>query len=311
MDKPIESKKTPEELTLAGPPVPRSPLDVVAFVRGNFAREPGLFTVGLAGMVIALLSLIAVTVRGSFIPPEGKMLDAATFTFGVGLFTLTIALLLPLAGYSQSARRRWRRAFYVFVVYGLVLEPLQAFRGLDPRFTEVGEPVDIVAGIVFGVTAALNTILFLILGIRFFRANVLHDRARVRLGIRYGVAAVMLSFGVGIAMSLMAGRETGDGGNLLVVHALGVHGIQFVPLVAFLLAWADTAPRATTCLHAAGIGWLLACTAALAQAVVGRSPLEMSIFTGLMVAGLAAWAAALGYSLLSWRRVAPGLAPPA
>jgi hypothetical protein len=92
---------------------------------------------------------------------------------------------------------------------------------------------------------------------------------------------------------------------------LGVHGIQFVPLVAFLLAWAGTGPRASTYLHAAGIGWLLACTAALAQAVVGRPPLEMSIFMGLMVAGLAAWAAALGYSLLSWRRVALGLAPPA
>jgi hypothetical protein len=310
MEKPIESEATHEEFTLFGPTMPRSAKDVADFARGAFVREPGLFTVGLAGMVIALLSLIAVAVRGSFIPPEGKMLDAVTFTFGVGLFTLTIALLLPLAGYSQSARRRWRRAYYVFAVYGLVLEPLQAFRGLDPRFSEVGGSVDIVAGIVFGVTALFNTVLFVILGVRFFRADVLHDLTSLRLGIRYGAAAVMLSFGVGIVMSLTAGREMGDDGNLLVAHALGVHGIQFVPVVASLLVWAGTAQRATTYLHAAGIGWLLACTAALAQALVGRPPLKLSIFTGLMVAGLAVWGAALGYSLLSLRQVALRRTPP-
>jgi hypothetical protein len=87
----------------------RSVADVVAFARVAFAREPGLVAVGVAGLVIALLCLITVAVRGSFIPPEGKMLDAVTFSFGVGLFTLTVALLLPLAGYSLVARRRWRR----------------------------------------------------------------------------------------------------------------------------------------------------------------------------------------------------------
>jgi hypothetical protein len=104
-------------------------------------------------MVVAVVCFVGVMVRGRYIPPEGKLLDAATFCFGVGVFTLTVAVLLPLASFSAAAHRRWRRAFYVFAVYGLVLESLQAFRGPDPRFTEEGSQRDVIAGIIFGLTA--------------------------------------------------------------------------------------------------------------------------------------------------------------
>ena len=122
-----------------GPHVPRSVV------------SRACFAAGVAGAASAGACLIAVAVRGRFIPPEGKMLDAATFCFGVGAFTLTVALPLPFSCYSPPARRRWRRALQGFAVYGLVLEPLQAFRGLDPRFTEEGDGVDVVAGVVFGL----------------------------------------------------------------------------------------------------------------------------------------------------------------
>jgi hypothetical protein len=241
-------------------------------------------------------------VRGRFIAPEGKLLDAATFCFGVGVFTLTVALLLPLAGFSPVGRRRWRRAFYVFVVYGLVLESLQAFRGLDPRFTEEGSAIDAIAGGVFGLTALSNTILFVVLGLRFFRTDVLTERPALRLGVRYGVAAVGISFAVGIVMSLNSGRHLGDDGNLLLAHGLGVHGIQTIPIVALLVAAAGTV--APTWLHAVGAGWLAACAAALLQALVGQPPLGASVLTVVIVAGLTLWAAGASHALLTWRRPA-------
>jgi hypothetical protein len=281
--------------------------NVVGATRAAWAREPGLFVIGAAGVVLALVCLVGVAVRGRFIPPEGKMLDAATFSFGVGIFTLTVALLLPLAGYAPTTRRRWRRAYYVFAVYGLVLEPLQAFRGLDPRFTEEGGPIDVVAGIIFGVTALLNTILFVLLGRRFFRADVLPDRPTLRLGIRYGVIAVWLSFAVGIVMSVNNGRHVGDAGNLLLSHALGVHGIQTLPVVALVMTWAAAAPTATSWVragwvHAAGVGWFAACTAALVQAVLGRAPLEPSVLTLVIVVGLTVWVLSAGGALIAWHQ---------
>ena len=178
--------------------------------RAAAAREPGLCR-GRRRRAGArhVACLVGVAVEGATIPPEGKLLDAATFCFGVGVFTVTIALLLPLAGYSPAARRRWRRAFYVFAVYGLVLESVQAFRGIDPRFTEAGSGLDVVAGVVFGITAALNVVLFVVLGVRFFRSDVLADRPVLRLGIRYGVVAVAISFAVGVVMSVNSGRDIG------------------------------------------------------------------------------------------------------
>jgi hypothetical protein len=286
----------------------------VASGRAAVSREPGLFAVGAAGLVLALVCLVGVAVRGRTVAPEGKLLDAATFCFGVGVFTLTVLLLLPLAGFSPTGRIRWRRAFYVFTVYGLTLESIQAFRGLDPRFTEEGEPIDEIAGAIFGLTAALNTVLFVILGLRFFRSDVLADRPVLRLGIRYGVAAVWLSFAVGIVMSFNSGRDIGEDGNLLLSHALGVHGLEAIPVVALLVAAAHTTPPATTWLHVAGIGWLAACTAALVQALLGDPPLETSLLTTLIVAGLALWAAGASQTLLTWRRTAhitpPSASPP-
>ncbi len=279
--------------------------------RVTVRREPGLTLVGAAGVVLALVCLVAVAVRGRYIPPEGKMLDAAIFCFGVGVFTLTVMLMLPLAGYTPTHRRRWRRSFYVFAVYGLAVESIQAFRGLDPRFTEEGSQLDVIAGIIFGVTAGLNTVLFVFLGLRFFRSDVLADRPVLRLGIRYGVAAVWISFAVGIVMSVNSGRDIGDEGNLLLSHGLGVHGIQAIPVVALLVAAAPTTPPATSWLHAAGIGWLVACTAALVQALVGDPPLEASILTTVIVAGLAVWAAGASQTLLTWRRTAHTTPPAA
>ena len=280
--------------------------DMARQARAALGQERGLFVVGVTGLVIAALCLVAVGVRGSFIPPEGKMLDAATFTFGVGLFALTIALLLPLAGYTETARRRWRRLFYVFAVYGLVLEPLQAFRGLDPRFTEAGGALDVIAGIIFGLTAGLFTVLLVILGLRFFRGDVLADRPTLRAGIRYGMVAVWLSFGVGLVMSVAGGRAIGEAGDLMPTHALGVHGIQALPIVALLLGWAGTGGRVHTWIQAAGIGWLAATTATLVQALLGRPPLDPTPLLVVMGVGLAVWTIAAGYAFAAaWRRLVP------
>ena len=284
---------------------PRSAADVAAWFRASFALEPGLFIAGVIGLAIALLCLIAVAARGTFIPPEGKMLDAATFSFGVGLFILTIARRLPLAGFSPAARRRWRRLSYSFWVFGFVLEPIQAFRGIDPRFTEAGSAMDAALGVTFGATAGLIVVLFVIFVGRFFRNDVLKEHPALRLGIRYGVVAVAISFGIGILMSVIGGRTTGDDGDLLLAHALGVHGIQAVPVIALLFAWAGSAPRKTTWLHLAGIAWLVAVTAALVQALVGRPPLEMSLLSALIAAGVVVWAGAGAYAFLSWRRPIP------
>jgi hypothetical protein len=233
-----------------------------------------LLVLGAVGLIVAVVCFVAVLARGRYNPPEGKMWEATTFSFGVAVFTLSVAFLLPLAGYSPAGRRRWRSAYFVFVVYGYLLEPIQAWRGLDPRFTEAGRELDLVLGIGFAATALLNTALFLVLGFRLFSSGVLTERPVVRLGIRYGVASVMLSFAVGAVMIANHGRMVGGGGNLMPAHGLGVHGLQAVPLVALGLAWAGMERGPDGLIHAAGIGWLTAGFGALGQALSGARPMN-------------------------------------
>ena len=284
--------ETTRDTTTAG--APRS--NVATFTRTAVAREPGLVAVGVGGLLLAVVCMIGVAFRGRHIPPEGKLLDAATFTFGVGVYTLTVALLLPVAGYSATARRRWRRAYYVFAVYGLLLEAVQAFRGIDPRFTEEGETIDSITGAVFGVTAGITLVLFVLLGMQFFRRGVLDDQPVLRLGVRYGVIAVAISFGVGVVMSVTGGREIGAEGNLLLSHGLGVHGLQTLPLVALVVS-ASALTRRHRWVHVAGVAWLAACLAALLQAGLGEPPLQASALSAAIVAGLVAWAAVAAYAV--------------
>ena len=105
-------------------------------------------------------------------------------------------------------------------------------------------------------------------------------------------------------MSVNSGRHIGEDGNLLLSHGLGVHGIQTIPMVALLVAAAGTTPPATRWLHIAGVGWLAACTAALVQALLGHPPLQASLLTIMIVAGLTLWAAGASHTLLTWRRTA-------
>lgn len=274
----------------------------VAAARRVAGREPVLTAVAVLAAAVALVCFVGVAVKGTHVPPEGKMADAVTFCAGVAVFTLTMAWLLPLAGYSPAARRRWRCGYCLFAVYGVLVESVQAFRGRDPRFSEVGGAVDSVTGIVFGTTALVLTVLFFVLGMRFFRQDVLANRPIVRAGIRFGVVSVNLSFAVGVLMSVTNGSTIGDGGDVLLAHALSIHGIQTIPAVAVPASASSPAASRAPVVHAAGTGWLVACVATLCQALRARPPFEWSLLNVVAVAGLAVWAASAATALLRWQR---------
>jgi hypothetical protein len=265
-------------------------------------REPVLTAVAVLAATVAIVCVGGLAVIGTHVPPEGKMTEAVTFCFGVAVFTLTMAWLLPLTEYSLAARRRWRYGYCLFAVYGVLVESVQAFRGRDPRFSEVGGAVDSLTGSVFGVTALVLTVLFVVLGMRFFRRDVLAHRPIVRAGIRFGVVSVNLSFAVGVLMSVTQGSTIGDGGDLLIAHALSIHGIQAIPAVAVAASSSNPAASRSPIVRAAGAGWLITCVATLCHALVARPPLELSLLNVVAVAGLVVWAASAATASQRWRR---------
>lgn len=261
---------------------------------------------GFAGIVLGLFCIGVQLVRGPVIPPEGELHKAITFNIAVGIYLITIAFLVPEAGFSEKARRRWIAWTIGIFVYSYSLETIQTLRGLDPRFTRVGSPADQIAGGLFALVAIGMIVTFVILAKGFFRRDRRDAQSAELLAIKYGIVATMAAFAAGLWMSALAGRHTGAAGNILPLHALGFHGLQAIPVIALLLAWSGAGSRDTRkWVHATGIAWLAACAAVAWQTFIGRSVLEATPATIASVFLLAVWAAVAVFSFWRWARVTP------
>ena len=140
----------------------------------------------------------------------------------------------------------------------------------------------------------------LVLVVKYFRAPA----GPITVAVRYGGAASIMAFGVGIWMSVVTqGRHVADAGNLLVVHATGFHGLQVVPMIALLLQWAETrASLARWRVHVAGVTWLGACLAITWQSGSGRSVVELSPATAVTALCLLAFSVTGVLAARSWLR---------
>ena len=267
---------------------------IVTALRTQFAQWPALTLSGLIGLALAVMCLGAALIRGAEIGPEGDLFDTATFDGALGFFVLTLAILASGVPWRSRGRRVWTGLLVGFTLSAYTIETLQAFRGLDPRFSQVAGSVDQAAGGIFFLVALAILLCFTILAVKYFRAPA----TPLTVGVRYGVLASWVAFGVGIWMSLVTrGRIVPEAGNLLVVHALGFHGLQTVPAVALLLKWADTPLSiARRRVHLAGLAWLAACLAVAWQSGTGRPIATLSLATAgaalcLLVFGLAVFLA--------------------
>jgi hypothetical protein len=257
-----------------------------------WSRAPVLAAVGALGVVVAAGMALAALVRGNAVGPEGNLFETATFDVALGIYVLTLAALSPLAAFTPRGRRTWIALFSTLVLVAYAIETVQAFRGLDPRFSAVAGPIDQAVGSFFLLVAQGVMICAFVVFWKFFSPATAHLPHALRLAVRYGALASVVAFGIGDVMSVVGGRTLGDAGNLLPLHAAGFHGVQAVPLVALLLVWAqapaDTARRST---HLAGGAWLLACIAIAAQSLGGRALLGVAPATVLAAAALSGWAA--------------------
>lgn len=277
---------------------------VPAMLLSLLRRERVLTGCALLAFALAGVCAAAAAVRGSWsVPPEGRLLDAFKFEAGVGIYFLTLTLLLPLSGMGSLARMRWVRWSAVIAVYFVSIEAVQALRGLDPRFTTAGNTLDQAAGAVFGVTALLLIVLFAVLARRFFRSDVLVDHQPLRAAVRYGIAATFFAFGSGLLMTVLRTRIVAETGNLMPLHAAGFHGIQAIPLVA-LLVGASALDGATQMrvTHAAGVAWLLLCASLLLQAVLGEQLFSVTPAGAGTTIAFLAWAACFGVAARAFRR---------
>jgi len=266
-----------------------------------------LFWVGIAGIALSAICTAIAAIHGGFaIGREGDLTKAITFDGAVGFYLLTLGFFVPLAHFTPRGLRRWLNWTIGLVTYAYGAETLQTLRGLDPRFTKVGTPLDRISGGVFFAVALGVLTLFLILAVKLLRRDPHGRDGMIILAIRYGIAAAMIAFAAGVWMSIIAGRKFGAQGNILPLHAIGFHGLQAVPIVAWFLSRSQLSDHdARRWVHLAGICWMAACLAIAWQTAAGAPVTEFSFAMAFAAAFVLVWAAGALRALLAWMQSRP------
>lgn len=268
----------------------------------TFREERGVTITTLAGIALGGIAFIVAGVHGPSIAPEGDLMKPATFDVAVGLFVLSLVPWLPVSGFSEAARQRWRRWMVGLLIYAFGIETIQQFRGIDPRFSQAEPGSQIFGAIFFAVALGILT-LSVALSARAFEARTEGRGGLLVVAARWAGASMLVGFLAGFWLSANQGRFVGEAGNLLPLHAAGFHAVQAVPLVALMLAWsAMRVEIARRWVHTAGAAWTAACIAMWSQTALGRPVTDLGTVAGIAaVALLGIWTLAALRALIAWR----------
>jgi hypothetical protein len=270
---------------------------------GVFRREWALTASALLSILLGMGCAAAIAIRGGeAVGAEGHLQKAMSFDVALGIYLLTLVMLMPLARFSPRGGTAWRAWHVGLVLYALGMENVQIARGIDPRFTKVGSVTDQILGGFFFLAAVGMIVLFAILAWKILARRMDGADGLLLLSLRYAGAATLGAFAAGMWMSAVNGSRVGQA-SILPLHAVGFHGLQALPLVAILLAWAGVAPmRARPWIHAAGCAWLAACAGVAWQTAQGRAALEPSLANGIAAGALLAWTVVATLALRAWLR---------
>jgi hypothetical protein len=257
-----------------------------------FAGEKMLVILSLLGFALAAGIALYIGMYGSIILPEGNVERAFSFNAAIAVFILSIAAILPVSGLRPRKRARIRWVFIPTTLYAYGIETIQHFRGINPRFTRTGSVTDMIAGSLFGIDSLLIVIVTALLAISFFHKRQSNERPLLVLGIRYAFLSTMIAFAAGIWMIVLQSRYTGPSGNLIVLHGLGFHALQALPLLGWLPERRNTdVKRARWLIHTGSIAWMISIILIGLQTALGRTAFELTALPLLACAILLVWLA--------------------
>lgn len=113
----------------------------------------------------------------------------------------------------------------------------------------------------------------------------------------------MALVGIGTATLAASGHASttiGGAGNVKLTHAIALHGMQVLPVIAVLLAAVPDAAVRCAAMRRAAVGYALLLAWAVWQAVAGRAPEMLTLPSGLLLL--------TGGALLAWPVVRSALA---
>ncbi len=277
----------------------------LSYWRHSSRMQQVLFASGSALFVSMLVHGAALAATGGSVHGPTSFRKAMTFAEAGWLLCWSVGWLLPLI-----TMRRWERGFVAFgaLLFGVgetILMSTQVWRGV-PSHYNLTTTFDAVWFGATGVIAVIFTCAMIVLLRAALRERqlapslLLSIRAGTLLilwGLLIGFVMIMNSSGVwqGMAHLLetrfdMQVREGEVGGDLVLLHAIGVHGLNLVPLAAWLLTYSRLSERARTIITALVTANIVVIGVVLSVQVFSAAPisgLALIQLAALLVCGLA------------------------
>ncbi|MED4750718.1 hypothetical protein [Brevibacillus choshinensis] len=249
-----------------------------------FEGEKWLVRTGLLGFLLAAICGVWVLMHGGPVSPDGDVMKAVSFNAALGIFLLSTAAIMPFTALGKISRSIFRWSYILLALYSYGAETVQNFRGINPRFVKGGTPFDELVGDVFAFVALFLVLFYLFAAVQFFRSKAYQLRPELVLGIRYAMIAIMLSFAAGIWISVNHGRFVGQYGNIIWLHGLGFHALQFVPFIAWLSERSSFRVVARKrMIHLTGISYMIGLVGIGSLTFLGSPILEWSVLSLLSI----------------------------
>ena len=194
------------------------------------------------------------------------------FAASIVIFVWTVAWLLEYPPLSSRARAIISRGISISMLVEIVCIVTQAARGTTSHFNQ-STPLNAVIFGVMGLTIVFSTVLMVALLIYFSKGNF-HIARPYLWGIRSGLAIFLIASAIGGVMvahkSHAVGVDDGgpglpvvnwstQGGDLRVAHFLGLHALQLMPIIGFLISMRTgwTTSRKTTLVVAVSAAYVV------------------------------------------------------
>lgn len=253
------------------------------------------YVVGTALIAIGLLHGLAFLVLGG--AWAGDVSWRKPFTFGVS-FGLTTITLAWMAGFLRMGPRSAWPAFGVLAAANTIevlWVTLQRARGVPSHFnddTAFDSALFLLNG---GVIFVTMTVIVLLTVRAFFFTDAAPS---MRLALRGGLLLLNAAMAGGVAMIVYGtvfdaeSMTFGAAGIMKVPHAVGIHAIQVLPGLAWLLSFSSSSEdRRLRIVALATAGYAGLVLVSALQTYTGRTPWDVDVLTGaLLLASLAALA---------------------
>jgi len=171
------------------------------------------------------------------------------FAFSIAIFVWTLALLMRYTAGPARIRKMIAGGVCVAMLVEIVCISVQAARGTTSHYN-ISTTFDAVVFGLMGLMILFNTLLVFAVAILFIWSE--NDLAApIRLGIVFGFLLFLLGSAEGFLMIINQGHTVGayDGGpglpvfnwsttagDMRVPHAVGLHALQILPLMGWLIS---------------------------------------------------------------------------